>query len=75
MKENSLISQWFKEARLGNKQCFNNLLTYYYPQAYAYALKICKHNNIAEDALQEAFINSYLHFNEVKKKKNFLVGF
>ena len=71
MKENSHISQWFNEARLGNKQCFNNLLTFYYPQTYAYALKICKYNNIAEDALQEAFINSYTHFNEVKLEEKF----
>ncbi|MEO8398970.1 MAG: sigma-70 family RNA polymerase sigma factor [Ignavibacteriaceae bacterium] len=72
MKDTNLILQWFNEARLGNKQCFNNLVTYYHASLLSYALKICKYNNIAEDALQEAYINAYIHFNEVEQPEKLL---
>ena len=71
MKESILISQWFEEARRGNKGCFNNLITYYHAQMLSYAMKICRYSNIAEDALQEAYISAYTHFNEVKNPENF----
>ena len=66
MKDQNIISQWFNEALLHNNQCFNSIITYYHPQLLLYALKICRYNNIAEDALQEAYINAYIHFSEVK---------
>jgi RNA polymerase sigma factor (sigma-70 family) len=71
MKESILITQWFEEARRGNRTCLNNLITFYHAQLLSYAMKICKFSNIAEDALQEAYINALVHFNEVKEPENF----
>jgi RNA polymerase sigma factor (sigma-70 family) len=71
MKESILTKQWFEEARRGNKTCLNNLLTFYHAQLLSYAMKICKYSNVAEDALQEAYINALTHFNEVKEPQNF----
>lgn len=72
MKEEYLIKQWFEEARLGSELCFNNLLTYYHTRLLSYAMKICKFNTIAEDALQEAYINAFIHFNEVREPEKFI---
>ena len=71
MKESIITTQWFEEARRGNRTCLNNLITFYHAQLLSYAMKICKFSNIAEDALQEAYINALVHFNEVKEPENF----
>ena len=42
MKETDFIKQWFKEALSGDVTCFNNILTFYHAQLFAYALKICR---------------------------------
>lgn len=71
MEEKKLISEWFLEALHGNKSSFNNLITYYHAQLLSYAYKICKYSNLAEDALQDAYINAFIHLNEVKEPQNF----
>ena len=71
MQDTNLISQWFHEARQGNKACFNNLIAFYHAKLLSYAMKVCHFSNIAEDALQDAYINAFIHFNEVKEAGSF----
>ena len=71
MKEEALIKNWVEEARLGNRSCFNNLITFYHSEMLAYALKICRYSNIAEDALQDAYINAFTHITELKATESF----
>jgi RNA polymerase sigma factor (sigma-70 family) len=71
MKEETLIKTWVEEARLGNRSCFNNLITFYHAEMLAYALKICRYNNIAEDALQDAYINAFTHITELKTTESY----
>ncbi len=70
MKEADFIKQWFEEATHGNVSCFNNILTYYHGKLYAYALKICRHSTLAEDALQDAYINAFVHFRGIREPEN-----
>ena len=70
MKETDFIKQWFKEALSGDVTCFNNILTFYHAQLFAYALKICRYSDIAEDALQDAYINTFIHIREVREPEN-----
>jgi RNA polymerase sigma factor (sigma-70 family) len=71
MKEEALIKNWIEEARLGNRSCFNNLITFYHTQMLAYAMKICGYSNIAEDALQDAYINAFTHITELKTTESY----
>ncbi len=71
MKETDLILSWISEARRGNKSCFNNLITFYHAEMLSYALKICGYSNIAEDALQDAYIKAFIHIKELKEEDNF----
>lgn len=71
MKLEQKISLWLNESRVGNKSSINSLFTYFYPKLLSYALKICGYNNIAEDALQDAYINAFIHLNEVKEVDKF----
>jgi RNA polymerase sigma-70 factor (ECF subfamily) len=71
MNQQVLLTTWIHEARSGNKSGFNNLITYYHAQLLSYALRICKFSNIAEDAIQDAYINAFIHISEVKNPENF----
>ncbi|MFZ0452737.1 MAG: RNA polymerase sigma factor [Ignavibacteriaceae bacterium] len=71
MKESELISSWVEEARLGSRLCLNNLITFHHADMLAYALKICRYSNIAEDALQDAYINLFIHIRDLKEAANF----
>ncbi len=39
---------------------------------YAYALKICKYNLVAEDAIQDAMLYAYLHFHQLRNADAFI---
>jgi RNA polymerase sigma factor (sigma-70 family) len=71
MKESELITSWVEEAQRGSRSCFNNLITFYHAEMLAYALKICRYSNIAEDALQDAYINLFIHIGDLKEAANF----
>lgn len=71
MKEEILIKSWVEEARRNNNTCFNNLITYYHTDMLAYASKICRYNNIAEDALQDAYLNAFTHISSLKDTDSF----
>ena len=71
MADNKIISTWYGEALRGNKSCFNSLITYYHAQLLSYALRICGYSDIAEDALQDAYIIAFTRLHEVKEPENF----
>ena len=45
-----------KQCQNGNKQAFNELITFYYPFVYKFLLKITNKNDVAEDMTQETFL-------------------
>ena len=45
-----------KQCQNGNKQAFNELITFYYPFVYKFLLKITNKNDVAEDMVQETFL-------------------
>lgn len=44
-----------KQCQNGNKQAFNELITFYYPFVFKFLLKITSDNGISEDLVQETF--------------------
>lgn len=50
------IVQQFKE---GDEQAFQTLYEYFYKKIYFYALYVLKDNQLAEDAVQNTFLNAY----------------
>ncbi len=71
VKEEALIKNWVEDAQLGNRSCFNNLIAYYHAELLAYAMKICRYSNIAEDALQDAYISAFTHITGLKTSESF----
>ena len=45
-----------KQCQNGNKQAFNELITFYYPFLFKFLLKITNKNDVAEDLVQETFL-------------------
>lgn len=50
-----------KQCQNGNKQAFNELITFYYPFVYKFLLKITNKNDVAEDMTQETFLKLRLN--------------
>ncbi|HVO74026.1 MAG TPA: RNA polymerase sigma factor [Ignavibacteriaceae bacterium] len=71
MNEENLLNEWTAGARCGDKSCFGSLISFYHPRLLAYALKICRYSNIAEDALQDAYISAFVHRGEINEPNNF----
>ena len=71
-----------KQCQNGNKQAFNELITFYYPFVYKFLLKITNKNDVAEDMTHETFLklikNIYLrvffkyHYDKIYHNKNLL---
>ena len=62
-----------KQCQNGNKQAFNELITFYYPFVYKFLLKITNKNDVAEDMTQETFLKLIKNIDEfnVKGKAKF----
>ena len=61
-----------KQCQNGNKQAFNELITFYYPFLFKFLLKITNRNDVTEDLVQETFlklINNIDKFNTKGKAK------
>ncbi|HYK88764.1 MAG TPA: sigma-70 family RNA polymerase sigma factor [Acidobacteriota bacterium] len=59
------------EARSGNVDAFATLLTEYRSQIYRIALKITDNHEDANDVLQEALLNAYLHLETFRGESRF----
>ena len=44
----------------GSRQAFDSLYHYYFPQLYAYSLKCSKRTELAEEIVQETFVQLWL---------------
>ena len=53
-----------RQCQNGNKQAFNELITFYYPFASKFLLKITGKSDITEDLVQETFIKLIKNFDK-----------
>ena len=62
-----------KQCQNGNKQAFNELITFYYPFVFKFLFKITSANDIVEDLVQEAFLKLIKNIDkfDVKGKAKF----
>ena len=62
-----------KQCQNGNKQAFNELITFYYPFVFKFLLKITSKNDIADDLVQETFLKLIKNIDkfDVKGKAKF----
>ncbi len=58
-------------AMTGDRIAMNTLLACVRPRLYAYALRICKHNQAADDAIQDAFLHAYSHIHQLRQPSAF----
>jgi RNA polymerase sigma-70 factor (ECF subfamily) len=64
MEEIKLIEQ----AKLGNTNCFSQLVILHQDNLYQYLLARCKNSFDASDVLQETFINAFKYLNSYQSK-------
>jgi RNA polymerase sigma factor (sigma-70 family) len=55
----------------GETSAWNKLYHKYYPGAYAAALRICKDNQAAADAVQDAFMTAFVKLSQLKDPNSF----
>lgn len=58
-------------ARLGNDNAFRQLVNQYKDTAYTLARTYIRNSTIAEDVVQEAFVNAYFNLHKFKGKSKF----
>jgi len=72
LTESAYITDLVHLARNGDKRSLDTLFSVARPGMYAYALKICKFNLVAEDAIQDAMLYAYLHFHQLRNADAFI---
>jgi RNA polymerase sigma factor (sigma-70 family) len=72
LTESAYITDLVHRSRSGDAKALDTLFAVVRPNMYAYALKICKFNLIAEDALQDAMLYAHLHFHQLRNPEAFL---
>ncbi|HET9135145.1 MAG TPA: RNA polymerase sigma factor, partial [Candidatus Kapabacteria bacterium] len=72
MTESAFIIDLVHLTRSGDRRALDTLFAVVRPKMYAYALKICKFNLVAEDALQDALLYAHLHFHQLRNPEAFL---
>lgn len=50
-------SQHWESLKEGNRSALSHLFRQYYPLLYEYGIKLCRHRELTEDAIQEVFVN------------------
>nr|WP_275444713.1 sigma-70 family RNA polymerase sigma factor [Paenibacillus sp. ACRRX] len=63
--------QWIDEARQGNRAAFEHVMSHYSAMAYAIAYDKLRDSYLAEDAVQEAFTEAYLHLDKLREPAAF----
>ncbi len=64
-------TQYVNAARHGETAAWNALYRRHYPAAFAAALRICKDNEAAADAVQDAFVTAFLKLAQLKDPNRF----
>ena len=72
MTTKKIIEQFVERARKGEKEAFNELVTYYQDLVVAYALGLTGDFQAAQDAAQEAFTAAYLKLPQLRQPQAFL---
>lgn len=65
------MRQWIEEAQQGDPEAFKQLMLHYRGMAYALSYDRLKDVHLAEDAVQEAFIEAYLHLAKLQEPASF----
>jgi len=63
--------EWIEEAREGNEEAFGLLVKQFTGMAYVIAYELLGDPYLAEDALQEAFAQAYVHLKQLDEPKAF----
>lgn len=64
-------SELLKEVIGGNRQAFSQLFKARYPGLYAFALKLTRSQVLAEEIIQDVFLNIWLNRSDLGKIENF----
>lgn len=62
---------WIEAVRQGDKQAFETLVRRFTPMAYAVAYETLQDAHLAEDAVQEAFTEAFLHLGGLREQDAF----
>ncbi|CAG7625526.1 hypothetical protein PAESOLCIP111_02735 [Paenibacillus solanacearum] len=63
--------QWIEKARQGDRDAFERLVRQYSAMAYAVAYDKLRDAHLAEDAVQEAFAEAFLHLHKLREPEAF----
>jgi RNA polymerase sigma factor (sigma-70 family) len=63
--------QWIEAARRGDREAFGPIVRRFTPMAYAVAYERLRDSHLAEDAVQEAFTETFLHINKLREPEAF----
>ncbi|WP_342663626.1 sigma-70 family RNA polymerase sigma factor [Paenibacillus taiwanensis] len=69
------VLQWIDEARQGDRTAFEQVMSHYSVMAYAIAYDKLRDSYLAEDAVQEAFTEAYLHLSKLREPAAFPAWF
>ncbi|UVI30495.1 sigma-70 family RNA polymerase sigma factor [Paenibacillus spongiae] len=63
--------EWIESARKGNRDAFDPIVRHYSAMAYAVAYDKLHDRHLAEDAVQEAFAEAFIHLDQLKQPEAF----
>ncbi|CAG7650564.1 sigma-70 family RNA polymerase sigma factor [Paenibacillus allorhizosphaerae] len=63
--------QWIEEARKGDREAFEHLVRQFSAMAYAVAYDKLRDAHLAEDAVQEAFAEAFVHLRKLREPEAF----
>lgn len=65
------MQQWIEQAKQGDREAFNHIVQYYTAMACAVAYDRLRDPHLAEDAVQEAFTEAFIHLHKLKEAAAF----
>ncbi|MDF2924148.1 MAG: polymerase subunit sigma [Paenibacillaceae bacterium] len=65
------MRQWVVDARQGSGEAFSQLMVHFRGMAYAVSYEMLKDIHLAEDAVQEAFVEAFLNLNKLNDPSAF----
>ncbi len=65
------MREWVEKARLGDAEAFGQLVLHFRGMAYAVSYDMLKDVHLAEDAVQDAFIEAYQNLEKLQNPYRF----
>lgn len=65
------MQQWIERAKQGNREAFDLIVRRFEAMAYAVAYERLRDSHLAEDAVQEAFAEAFIHLRKLKEADAF----